>query len=58
MTVEVEPAQTEVTKKKKTGTKTFVPEQERRGSISLWDEGTAKVGRRYPIRIKAKIKSD
>lgn len=58
MTVEIEPAQTEVVEKKKTGTKTFAPEQERRRSISLWDERAAKVGKRYPVRPNAKIKSD
>jgi hypothetical protein len=59
MTVEIESAQTEVIeKKKKAKTKTFVPKQERHRSISLWDEGTGKIGKRYPMRANANIKSD
>ena len=58
MTVEIEPAQTEVLEKKKKRRKTFEQKRDTKRSISLWDERDAKSDARKNLLFKVRTRID
>lgn len=58
MTVELEPAQTEVLEKKKKRKKTFEQKRETKRSISLWDERDAKSDAYNELLIKVRTRNE